>query len=174
MISFSTYCNSLFQTIFSQSYILYGPPNHIDYRYSWYIFPYINLPFHALCIFVPVGCVSMQADVFLAHASVFSGCVRPDECQSPLHRRWFRFWRSEVGEEEGQLPTSLLAITTAMKSIEEILSSILSSQTGEKKREREMINERSNTCDREGRKKEMHMERGRKGERKANQEKKLI
>lgn len=97
-----------------------------------YKFPYIS-PFHSLCIFVPLGCISMQADAFLAHASVFSGCVRLNECQRPLHRSQFRFWRSEVGEEEGQLPTSLLAITTAVKSIKEILSSILSSQTGGEK-----------------------------------------
>lgn len=105
-------------------------------------FFYIS-PFHSLCIFVPVGRISMHADVFLAHASVFSGCVRPNECQRPLHRRRFRFWRFKVREEEGQLPTSLLTITTTMKSIEETLSSVLSSQTWEKKRKRKIIGERN-------------------------------
>lgn len=125
--------NSLFLPIFSQSYTLRYfpccPPTHMYYRYS-YRFPYIS-PFHSFCIFVPVGCISMQADMALAHASIFSGCVRQDKCQSPLHRRPFR--RSKVGEEEGQLPTSLLTITTAVKSIERILSPILSSQTGGEK-----------------------------------------
>lgn len=102
----------------------------------------------------------MQAAVFLAHASVFSGCVRPDECQSPLHRRRFRFWRSEVGEEEGQLPTSFLAITTTVKSIEEILCSILSSQTGGEK-EKEKDDQREEHCVRSREEEEMHTERGR-------------
>lgn len=116
---------------------------------------------------MPVGCISIQADVFLAHASVFSGCVRPNECQRPLHRRRFRFWRSEVGEEEGQLPTSLLAITTAVKSIEEILSSILCSQTGGEK-EKEKDNQREEQYVKSREKEKMHGER----ERKVNQERK--
>lgn len=106
----------------------------------------------------------MQADVFLAHASVFSGCVRPDECQSPLHRHKFRFWRSEVREEEGQLPSSLFTITTGMKSIEEFLSSILSSQTAREK-EKKTISERNNTLGLGRRWEDMHMERGKRTKR---------
>lgn len=65
--------------------------------------------------------------------SVLSGSVRPDESQCPLHTLFLPILlRSrgcpKVGEEEGELPASLLDVLTAVHGVEQSLRAVLCPQ----------------------------------------------
>lgn len=65
--------------------------------------------------------------------SFFSGNVRPDKSQCPLHTLFLpillRCWsRPKVGEEEGELPAGLVDVLTAVHGVEQCLCAVLCPQ----------------------------------------------
>lgn len=81
-----------------------------------------------------------NADVMLAHASVFPGSVWADERQRPLHMLLFRpgllrarvrHRHPEVWEEERQLPAGHLSVAAAVQGVENARGAVLRPQAEE-------------------------------------------